>query len=61
MTKELLTTKEMAQALRYQAQSLRAGVCRHGHFHGIKPFKLPGGKLLWPADSVEKLLGVRDE
>jgi hypothetical protein len=51
-----ITTEEMAGLLRVVPQSIRAGLCRNGHFCGLKPLKLPNGKLLWDAAAVERLL-----
>lgn len=49
------TTAEAAAQLRYQPQTLRREYCLKGHFWGIKPIKLPGGRLLWPADEIDAL------
>jgi hypothetical protein len=32
-------------------------LCRRGSYYGIRPAKLPNGRLLWPGDAVERLLG----
>ncbi|PZU55887.1 MAG: DNA-binding protein [Thauera sp.] len=49
------TTTEAAVRLRYQPQTLRREYCQKGHFCGIKPVKLPSGRLLWPADEIDAL------
>jgi len=49
------TTTEAAAVVRYQPQTLRRDLCLKGHFHGIRPAKLPGGRLLWDADAVDAL------
>jgi hypothetical protein len=51
-----LTTEEMAEQLRMRPQSIRAGLCRNGEYLGLRPVKLPNGKLLWDAASVERLI-----
>lgn len=51
-----LTTEEFADALRLKAQSIRAALCRQGHYAGVRPSKLPNGRLLWPADAVARLI-----
>ena len=56
-----LTTKAIASALGYQTQSIHSRLCRHGDFYGIRPRKLPSGRLVWPADTVERLLGEKEE
>lgn len=50
-----IQTSAFAQRLGYKSASIRTAVWRNGHFNGIKPIKLPNGRLLWPADSVERL------
>lgn len=50
-----ITTEEMASLLRIVPQTARAALCRNGHYLGLKPVKLPNGKLLWDAAAVERL------
>lgn len=50
-----ITTEEMARQLRIAPQTARAGLCRKGHYLGLRPVKLPNGKLLWDAAAVERL------
>jgi len=52
---QTIQTAAFAQRLGYKPASIRTAVWRNGHFNGIKPIKLPNGRLLWPADSVERL------
>jgi hypothetical protein len=49
------TTEALAAGLGIKPQTLRAALCRDGHYYGIKPAKLPNGRLLWPADAIERL------
>jgi hypothetical protein len=56
VTRKKLATEELAATLRVAPQTIRAGLCRKGHYCGLKPLKLPTGKLLWDADAVEMLL-----
>jgi hypothetical protein len=49
------TTETLARRLGLLPQSLRAAICRNGSYYGIKPIKLPNGRLLWPADAFERL------
>lgn len=51
-----LTTDELAFALRVFPQTIRAGLCRNGHYLGLRPTKLPSGRLLWDVAEVERLL-----
>jgi hypothetical protein len=49
------TTEALASGLGIKPQTLRAALCRDGHYYGIRPAKLPNGRLLWPADAIERL------
>ena len=51
-----LTTPELARAIGMKPDSIRVRLCRTGSFYGLRPGKLPNGRLVWPADSVERLL-----
>ena len=51
-----ITTEELAVQLRIVPQTARAGLCRKGHYLGLRPVKLPNGKLLWDASEVARLL-----
>lgn len=53
--KQAIQTAALAQRIGYKSASIRTHVWRHGHFMGIKPTKAPNGRLLWPADTVERL------
>lgn len=50
------TTKEFADRLRTRPQTVRASLSRAGHYLGLKPIKLPNGKLLWDTSSIDRLL-----
>lgn len=52
-----LTTEELALALGMNAQSIRKRYSQTGSYFGLKPAKLPNGKLRWPADSLDQLMG----
>ena len=52
-----LTTKLLARSLGIQPQSIRARYSKVGVYFGLKPLKCPNGRLLWPADAVERLTG----
>lgn len=51
-----LSTEELASALKVRPQTVRAGLCINGHYLGLKPTKLPNGRLLWDAAAVDALL-----
>ncbi len=50
------STDEAATVLKVKSQTMRAGLCRDGHYLGMRPVKLPNRLLLWPADAVERLV-----
>lgn len=50
------STEEAAALLCHAPQSLRAALCRTGHFLGMVPKKLPNGRLLWDAAAVIQLV-----
>lgn len=52
------TTKALAARLGIQAASIRAAVCRHGSYYGVRPLTLPNGRLLWPEDSYQRILNA---
>jgi hypothetical protein len=49
------TTEVFPDGLGIKPQTIRAALCRHGHYYGIRPIKLPNGRLLWPADAIARL------
>jgi hypothetical protein len=53
-----LSTTDLARAVGLQPDSIRVHLCRAGSYYGIKPRRLPNGRLLWPADSVARLLAL---
>ena len=55
--KTTLTTRDLADHLGIRPESIRSHVFRKGSYYGLRPKRAPNGRLLWPADSVERLLG----
>lgn len=51
-----LTTEEFALGAKTKPNTIRTRLCKTGSFYGIKPIKLPSGRLLWPADAVQALI-----
>jgi len=51
-----LTTAQLAAHLNLKPQTLRKRSSQTGSYFGVMASKLENGRLLWPADSVEKLL-----
>jgi hypothetical protein len=44
-----------ATVLGIRAPSLSTALYRNGHYCGIRPARLPNGRLLWPADQIDQL------
>lgn len=49
------STEEAAAALHVKPQTLRAALCRDGHYFGLRPVKCRNRFLLWDAAEVEAL------
>jgi hypothetical protein len=54
-TTDCITTQEAARRLFVKPATLRFSLCTKGHYFGLRPRKLPSGRLLWPADQVDRL------
>jgi hypothetical protein len=55
----LLSTEELAVLLTLRPQSIRKRYCQTGAYFNVRPVKLPNGRLAWPADSIERLMGAQ--
>lgn len=55
-----ITTEELAQQCGIKPQSVRVRLCRTGSYFGIKPTKLPNGRLMWPGDARERMLNLSE-
>jgi hypothetical protein len=51
-----MNTRKLAEKIGCQSTSIHARYCRTGSFHGVLPEKLPNGCLIWPDDTVERLI-----
>jgi hypothetical protein len=51
-----ISTEQFAEAIHGKPSTIRTRLCKNGSFYGIKPIKLPSGRLLWPADAVQALI-----
>jgi hypothetical protein len=50
-----ITTAQLAENCLVNPNSIRVALCRTGSYFGIRPEKLPNGRLAWPADWKEKM------
>lgn len=53
---QLLTTNQLADKLSLRPQTIRKCYSKTGAYLGVKPIKLPNGRLYWPTDAISKLL-----
>lgn len=49
------STEQAAAVLQLQPQTLRAALCRDGHYCSVVPSKRANRFLAWPADQIERL------
>lgn len=55
-TRRPITTEELAALLSIRPQSIRKRYCQTGAYFSLRPVKLPNGRLMWPADAINKLV-----
>lgn len=56
-----LETEEFASAINRKPASVRVRLCQTGSYFGIKPRKLPNGRLLWPLDGPQRFVEGRSD
>ena len=56
-----LSTKEFARELHVKDESVRRSLCIKGHYLGIRPLKMPNGRLLWPVPEIKKMFKAARE
>lgn len=54
-----LSTPEFAAQAKVRPTTIRVRLCQTGSYFGVRPVKLPNGRLLWPGDSLEQLTRYR--
>ncbi len=50
-----LSTEEAAARLKIKPQTMRAALCRDGHYMGARPTKSANRFLLWVGDEIERI------
>jgi hypothetical protein len=60
-TPRRVPTNTIADMLCVRPASIRRAYCVHGHYMGMKPVKLPNGRLLWPEDQADKIISQNAE
>jgi len=53
-----LNTEDFGRAIGVKPQSIRVRLCRTGSYFGIRPSKLPNGRLAWPSDAPTRLVAA---
>lgn len=53
---ENFTTKELANLFKVRPGTVRRGFCVKGHYLGLRPCKLPNGRLMWPSEQALSIL-----
>ena len=56
-----LSTAQLANGSLSTPGTVRVRYCQTGSYFGIKPLKLPNGRLLWPRDSLARLAAFKAE
>lgn len=55
------TTEQFAAQIGLLPQSIRSQLCRSGSYYGVRPKKLPNGRLLWPDNAADLLVPGKQE
>ena len=55
-----ISTEELARQAVTTPATIRVRLCKSGSYFGIRPKKLPNGRLLWPSNSLSLLLEVKE-
>lgn len=55
-TETFLSTEDFGLAIGVKPQSIRVRLCRTGSYFGIRPGKLPNGRLAWPSNAPTRLV-----
>ena len=53
---QMQTTEAVAIAFCVKPPTIRASLCRKGHYMGLRPLKLPNGRLLWDSGQLQSIL-----
>jgi len=54
------TTESLSADIGVKPNSIRVRLCRTGSYFGLRPKKLPNGRLLWPEDAPEQLMDAAE-
>lgn len=45
-----------AESIGVKPTTVHRNLCVNGHYLGVKPIKLPNGRLLWPEDAIDQII-----
>lgn len=48
---QFLSTEQLAELLHIKAATIRRAHSMDGHYNGLKPVKMPNGRLIWKIDA----------
>jgi len=51
-----IDTRELAEMLKCKSHTPIRALCVQGHYLGLRPVKLPNGRLLWDREAAELLI-----
>lgn len=54
----VFTTTELARYAEIERATIYQSVANHGTWRGLRPRKMQNGRLLWPRDEVNRVLGI---
>lgn len=56
MPSSKLSTENLSELLKVRPSTIRRGFCVRGEYMGLRPVKLPNGRLLWDREQAERLV-----
>ena len=56
-----VTTMNFAESVGVKPTTVHRNLCVNGHYMGVKPIKLPDGRLLWPEDVIDQIIESREK
>ena len=54
-----ISTNQLARSALVSSGAIRVRFCQTGSYFGLRPIKLPNGRLSWPHDSLQQLMEFR--
>jgi len=54
--RKYISTSDLAYTFGVKSTTIHRTLCIKGHYMGIRPIKLPNGRLLWAKDAIQKIM-----